>query len=737
MFESWMSALDWRGFLFVVGLWVTAVLAARWVVDRLFPRMRHGDADVPPRFDPSFLYPAPPRVIRQIPRLALPAPKLLAHFNVEYWRRNQRLILGLLLIWLAAILAPFLAPVLNAFQILTGFPLGYYVTAQGVLIIFLGIIVFYAWRAHWLDRFYRPAQSNDKMEKDSAHARRNVIIVVSFTLGIVAIVLVVGFVGAQFGLDESALGWVLMILTIAMYAVIGISNRTRSSDEYYVAGRKIPAIFNGMAIAGDWMSAASFISMAGTLWLLGFEGLAYIIGWTGGYVLLALLLAPYLRKFGQYTIPDFIGARYGGSAARLLAALITVMISFTYVTAQVTGIGLIMNRFLGVNYLLGVMVGLGAVLFCSYLGGMRAITWTQVVQCLVLVVAYLVPVTLLSWRDTGIPLPQLTYGEALKQIVDLEAANQIGNSYVTPFNDWTPYNFFALTLCLMLGTAGMPHILVRFYTVPTVSAARRSVSWAMVFILMLYFTAPAYAAFSRWEVLQNVVGKPITLLPAWATTWSKTDLLKINDENGDGILQFNELKIDPDLVVLATPEIAGLPQIIAALVAAGGLAAALSTADGLLMVIVSALAHDIYTRTLSPGSTSRTRLLAGRLAVFAVALAAALIATRRFAIIVQMVAWVFSFAAATLFPVLVLGIFWKRTNGRGAIAGMLAGAAVTLLYMMLNILDPNFTILGITNVAAGIFGVAVNFAITLAVSWMTPPPPPETTALVESLRQPG
>jgi cation/acetate symporter len=289
----------------------------------------------------------------------------------------------------------------------------------------------------------------------------------------------------------------------------------------------------------------------------------------------------------------------------------------------------------------------------------------------------------------------------------------------------------------MLGTAGMPHILVRFYTVPTVAAARRSVSWAIVFISLLYFTAPAYAAFSRWEVLQNVVGKPIASLPEWTANWSQTGLLKIQDENGDGILEFGELKIDPDLVVLATPEIAGLPQVIAALVAAGGLAAALSTADGLLMVIVSALVHDIYTRTLSPESSSRTRLVAGRIMVVLVALAAAITATRRLGIIVQLVAWVFSLAAATLFPVLVLGIFWKRTTGRGAVAGMLAGLAVTLAYMVLNVLNPNFNVLGITNVAAGIFGVIANLGVTIGVSLATPGPAPETLALVDSLRQPG
>ncbi len=729
-----LESFDWRGFLLIAALWLGVVIIARFIADKLFPRVERQESGAPP-FDPAHLYPAP-RPLRQRVRVTLNAPASFAVFNPAYWRSNLRLIVPLLLIWLAVILAPiFLAPFLNRFQFLTGFPLGYYITAQGALIVFVAIIIFYAWRARILDRAFKsnaaPASSIPSRQ------RRLGAIFILFATGLVLLAAVWGILEAQYGWDANGLGWALLIATLGLYAVIGITNRTRSSDEYYVAGRQIPAFFNGMAIAGDWMSAASFLSMAGTLWLLGFEGLAYIVGWTGGFVLVALLLAPYLRCFGQFTIPDFIGARYGGSMARIIAALITVMISFTYVTAQVTGIGIIMNRFLGVNYLLGVMMGLGAVLFCSYLGGMRAITWTQVAQCVVLLVAYLTPVTLLSLRDTGVPLPQIMYGEALRQIVDLEALNGITNSYVTPFNDWTPWNFLALTLCLMLGTAGMPHILVRFYTVPNVNAARRSVSWAMIFISLLYFTAPAYAAFSRWEVLQNVVGKPIASLPNWTVNWAQSGLLTITDENGDGMLQFSELKIDPDLVVLATPEIAGLPQAIAALVAAGGLAAALSTADGLLMVIVSALAHDVYSRTLVPESSSRSRVLMGRLMVFLVALAAAITATRRLGIIVQLVAWAFSFAAATLFPVLVLGIFWKRANARGAVAGMLAGLLVTLTYMVLNVLNPNITLLGITNVAAGVFGVIANFVVTIAVSLQTKNVSAETTTLVESLRQPG
>jgi cation/acetate symporter len=656
----------------------------------------------------------------------------------EHWRANVRLIVLLLLIWVGVSFVPAIfAPLLNRITLFTGFPLGYYMGAQGSLIVFLGLIAAYAWRVGGLDqRFRAPPRLPASARAGRAATRRIGIIYILFSAGFVLLTLLMGSLEERIGLPANLSGWALLIVTIGIYAVIGVAARARSLDEYFVAGRRIPAFFNGMAIGADWMSAASFISLAGTLWLLGYEGLAYIMGWTGGYVLLALLIAPYLRKFGQYTIPDFVAARYEGHRARVVAAIIGVIISFTYVTAQVTGVGIIMNRFLGVNYLAGVAIGLGAVLFCSYLGGMRAITWTQVAQCIVLLIAYLAPVTILSFRSTGVPIPQIMYGEALQQIARLETAQGITRSYVTPFNDWTRWNFLALMFCLMAGTAGLPHILIRFYSVPDVGAARRSVGWALLFICLLYFTAPAYAAFSRWEILQNVVGKPITAVPEWAVNWSNAGLLAIKDLNGDGILQFDELNISPDLVVLATPEIAGLPHTVAALVAAGGLAAALSTADGLLLVIASALAHDVYARALNPSASARERLLVGRALILLTAAAAAIAATRQLPIIVQLVAWAFSFAAATFFPILVLGIFWKRANGNGAVAGMIAGLVVTLAYMLVNAWNPTINILGITNVAAGIFGMPVNFLVTYLVSKLTAPPSQQAQALVESLRQP-
>ena len=650
-----------------------------------------------------------------------------------YWRRNLRLIAGLLLVWFAASYVPaLLAPWLNQFTVFGGFPLGYYMGAQGSIIVFLALTLVYTWTMTRFDRAFGGGQRKVDHPMRQAVFRRAAGFIV-LLLGVTA-----GFVvlETRFGLPTTVIDWSFMALTVGIYAILGLRNRTTSLDEYYVAGRRIPAIFNGLAIAADWMSAATFISLAGTLWLLGYEGLAYIMGWTGGYVLLVLLLAPYVRKFGQYTIPDLIGARFASHGARVTSAIMATLVSFVYLTAQVTGVGLIMSRFLGVNFLLGVLIGLGAVLFCSFLGGMKAVTWTQVVQGIILILAYLTPVVWLSLQDTGLPLPQLVYGAALEQVGRLEAGLGITNAYTTPFNDWTPWHFLALTLCLMCGTAGLPHILMRFYTTPTVRQARRSVSWALVFITLVYLTIPAYAAFSRWEILKNVVGQPVTGLPEWAVNWANQGLLQFADTNGDGRLGYEELQIHPDLVVLATPEIVHLPHTIAALVAAGGLAAALSTADGLLMVITSVAAHDVYYTTFNRRASPRRRLQVGRIALLLVAVAASLTAVRRLGIIVELVAWAFSLAAATIFPALVLSIFWKRANRQGVIAGMLAGFTVTLAYIVVTQINPDQAVLGIASPAAGIFGMPVNFLVTLLISRLTPPPPPETQLLVDALRRP-
>lgn len=395
-----------------------------------------------------------------------------------------------------------------------------------------------------------------------------------------------------------------------------------------------------------------------------------------------------------------------------------------------------MSRFFGVRFILGVGIGLSAVLFCSYLGGMKAVTWTQVLQAVVLTIAFLVPVSWFALRDTGVPLPQVMYGAAFAPIAQLEAQQGIMRSYVEPYNDWTIWNFLALTTCLMCGTAGMPHILIRFYTTPTVSQARHSVSWALVFILMVYLAIPAYAAFARWDILRDLVGQPIVALPGWAESWEAAGLLRIQDSNGDGRLQLVELQINPDLIVLATPEMVGLPGAVGALVAAGGLAAALSTADGLLIVITSAVAHDIYYGGLRHRSGHTDRLKIGRIAMLIAATLAGLTALQQIGIIVEMVAWAFSLAAATIFPALVLAIFWKRANRYGAIAGMVSGLLVTVAYIVLNLIDRSFTILGIAGPAAGIFGMPVNFLVAVIVSRFTPPPPPEVGELVDALRRP-
>ncbi len=724
----------------------SALAVALLLVDRLFPSMeRTRDARMPSRAGAPDAPGMGPVVAAGeygtgLNQAETPIPYVAPAWLPAYWRATLRVITPLLLIWLLSFTLPaLLAPMLNQLSVLTGFPLGYYMHGQGALLVFILLTAIYTWRMRRLDQRFGldPVEQPQQRSYRWQLLRRYGLFIVGFS----ALIILVGAIDAWLDLPPTLISWFFLLFTIGAYALIGMRARTEQLDEYYVAGRRVPALLNGLATGSDWMSAASFISMAGALFLLGYEGLAYITGWTGGFVLLVLLLAPYLRKFGQFTIPDFIGARYPGSGTRVLSAVVAIIISFTYLTAQVTGVGIIMSRFLGINYMLGVVVGLSAVLLCSFLGGMKAITWTQGVQGIIMIIAYLVPVTWLSLKLTGVALPQLMYGEALRNIEQLEVAQGLGASYTTPFNDWPAANFIALTICLMVGTAGMPHILVRFYTVPTVHESRSSVLWALIWISILYLTAPAYAAFSRWEILQDVVGRAVVDLPAWAANWSRTGLLTIADSigqggNGDGVLQYNELRIDQDLIVLATPEIAGLPATVVALVAAGGLAAALSTADGLLMVIASAVAHDIYHRTLKPDASLSERLWLGRAMIVVAAALATITAVQRLAIIVQMVSWAFSLAAATFFPVLVLGIFWKGTTSQGAAVGMIGGLLVTAAYMALTYAFPSQTLLGISGAAAGIFGMPVNFMLTWLVSQLNPAPSAPSDALVDSLRHP-
>ncbi|HLM52391.1 MAG TPA: sodium:solute symporter family protein [Pseudoxanthomonas sp.] len=571
-----------------------------------------------------------------------------------------------------------------------------------------------------------------------------------YTGGFLAFVIVLA-IAEQLGLPDAWIGYVFMAATIGLYAMIGIMSRTAETDEYYVAGRKVPALFNGMAVGADWMSAASFIGMAGTLYAQGYDGLAFVMGWTGGYVLVALFLAPYLRKFGQYTIPDFLGARYGGNLPRTIGIVCAITASFTYVIAQLYGAGIITSRFLGIDLATGVWVGLVGVLVCSLMGGMRAVTWTQVAQYIILIIAYLVPVVWLSLKVTGNPVPQLAYGEVLQRIGELEEQMVVAQRHVSPFVVNDRVNFIALTFCLMVGTAALPHILMRFFTTPSVREARKSVGWSLFFIFLLYFTAPAYAAFAKLEVYMNVIGQSIARLPDWVASWTQVGLVSICDSptaaetvkgctasgNGDGILQLAELVLNADAVVLATPEIAGLPYVIAGLVAAGGLAAALSTADGLLLTISNALSHDMYYKMVNPNASARKRLAVARILLLGVAAIAAYAASHAPATILSIVAWAFSIAGASFFPALTLGIFWKRANRPGAVAGMIVGFAVTVFYLV-NVkflgMAPWF---GIKDVSAGIFGIPLGFLTIVIVSLMTKEPSQEIKDMVEDLRYPN
>jgi cation/acetate symporter len=591
------------------------------------------------------------------------------------------------------------------------------------------------------------------------------------------------------GVPEQWIGWIFLAATILLYAIIGFVSRTSDMDEFYVAGRRVPAIYNGMATGADWMSAASFIGMAGTLYVKGYEGLAFIMGWTGGYVLVALLLAPYLRKFGQYTIPDFMGARYGGNLARSIAVLGAILASFTYVTAQIYGVGIVTSRFLGIAFETGVFVGLAGILLCSFMGGMRAVTWTQVAQFIILIIAYLVPVVFLSYKVTNLPLPQITYGHVIQQLAERErelaadpaqaearqafaqraqqsearAAQALPQerarllaqahadreqarppvTHTEAFSgaterarDESRRNFLALVFCLMVGTAALPHVLMRFYTTPSVREARESVFWSLFFIFLLYFTAPAYAVFAKYEVYTNLIGTPLDELPGWVASWTKVGMVAVEDINRDGILQLAELSLNPDVIVLATPEIAGLPYVVSGLVASGGLAAALSTADGLLLTIANALSHDLYYKMINPRASTRRRLAITKVLLLGVAGVAAWVASQKPDTILSMVAWAFSIAGACFFPALVLGIFWWRATRQGAVAGMLVGLGVTLGYLI----GVRFLGLekwfGIADVSAGLFGITAGFATIVAVSLLTPEPPRQVRQLVAELRYP-
>jgi cation/acetate symporter len=641
------------------------------------------------------------------------------------------------------------------------------------------------------------------------------------------------------GVPNKTLGYLFLLATIGLYAGIGIMSRTTDLSEYYVAGRRVPAVFNGMATGSDWMSAASFIGMAGGLYLQGYDGLAFIMGWTGGYVLVALFLAPYLRKFGQFTIPDFLGERYGGNIVRTIGVLAAILASFVYVVAQIYGVGLITARFTGLEFGVGVFVGLLGILVCSFLGGMRAVTWTQVAQYIILIIAYMIPVMMLAYKHTGIPVPQVVYGTVLAKVTEREKeltadprelevrgifreraaaldaqikglpgswetgradlvqkaaslkasgapADQIAAAekaiagypaspdaaraawtaarnantaraapprpHATPFpgateeaRDTARLNFLALVFCLMVGTAALPHILMRYYTTPSVKEARRSVFWSLFFIFLLYFTAPALAVLAKFDIYTLLVGDSFADLPAWVAAWTKVDprLLSVVDINMDGIVQLAEITLGQDVIVLATPEIVGLPYVISGLVAAGGLAAALSTADGLLLTIANALSHDVYYKMIDPNASTQRRLMMAKGLLLVVAVIAAYVTSLNPGDILFLVGAAFSLAASAFFPALVLGVFWKRANKAGAIAGMLTGLGVCMFYQITTY--PFFTAMtgykmdlwfGIQPISAGIFGMPAGMLTLIVVSLLTAAPSRSVQEMVENVRYP-
>jgi cation/acetate symporter len=541
--------------------------------------------------------------------------------------------------------------------------------------------------------------------------------------------------------------WTYLIvgLTFAAYIYIGYSNRVRDTRGFYVAGQGVPPLYNGAATAADWMSAASFISMAGMISFMGFDGTVYLMGWTGGYVLLALLLAPYLRKFGKYTVPDFVGDRYYSSTARIVAAIAAIVVSLTYVAGQMRGVGIVFSRFLAVDINTGVIIGMAIVSFFAILGGMKGITWTQVAQYFVLILAYMIPAGAIAWVLTGNPIPQFAF--TFSDIVPRLNALQVDlgfQEYTRPFASKPMIDVVCITLALMAGTAGLPHIIVRFYTVPSVRAARYSAGWALLFIALLYTTAPALAAFARFNLINSLHDKSITEVQQldWVAKWERTGLLKFDDKNGDGVVQLtpaaetSEIVVDRDIIVLSTPEVAGLAPWVVALMAAGGLAAALSTAAGLLLVISSSVAHDLYARLINPGASEKKRLLVGRVMVFVAVLVAGFFGIFPPAFVAQVVAYAFGLAAASFFPVILLGIFDRRTNREGAISGMAAGLAFTLIYITANKYFGMPAWFGISAEGIGTIGMFLNLMVTYGVSRVTAPPPREIQEMVEAVRVP-
>jgi len=581
--------------------------------------------------------------------------------------------------------------------------------------------------------------------------------------------------------DVTQLTYLFVGLSFALYIGIAIWTRAKSTNDFYVAGKGVHPVANGMATAADWMSAASFISMAGLIAFLGKDGSVYLMGWTGGYVVLALLLAPYLRKFGQYTVPDFIGERYYSKTARLVAVVCLIFVSFTYVAGQMRGVGIVFSRFLEVDINIGVIIGMVIVFFYAVLGGMKGITYTQVAQYCVLIFAYLVPAIFISILITGNPVPQLGFGDTLvgTDIYLLDKLDQVTQDL--GFNAYTEniksnIDIFCITAALMFGTAGLPHVIVRFFTVPRVRDARKSAGYALIFIAILYTTAPAVAAFSRINFIDSIQDTSYESSPEWFKNWESVGLIAWQDKNADGVIQYsagealkggrpkytsergeygerklqnesnnsnaNEVYIDRDIMVLANPEIAKLPAWVIALVAAGGLAAALSTAAGLLLVISSSISHDLLKKTFRPDITEKQELFYARCAAAVAIFIAGLFGIYPPAFVAQVVAFAFGLAASTFFPVLFMGIFSKRLNKEGAIAGMISGLLFTLAYIIYfkflytNLNNADYWFLSISPEGIGFVGMIINFAVAIVVSAYTKPPPKEVIEMIEIIRQP-
>ena len=553
----------------------------------------------------------------------------------------------------------------------------------------------------------------------------------------------------------SAQTWTYLLvgLTFFIYIIIAIVSRAGSTKEFYVAGGGINPIANGMATAADWMSAASFLSMTGLIAFMGFSGGQYLMGWTGGYVLLALLLAPYLRKFGKFTVPDFIGERYYSKNARLVALICALFVSFTYVVGQMKGVGVAFARFLNVPFDTGVLIGIGIVFFYAVLGGMKGITYTQVAQFCVLIFAFTVPAIFISLQMTGNPIPQVGFGsKGTDGVYLLEKLNQLsvdlGFDAYTKVNKDNLINMFFITGALMFGTAGLPHVIVRFFTVPRVKDARISAGWALLFIAILYTTAPAVAVFARTNLINTLSETPYKNAPSWFSNWEKTGLLTFDDKNGDGKIQYvsdttnNELKVDQDIIVLANPEIADLPPWVIGLVVAGGLAAALSTAAGLLLVISTSISHDLLKNYLQPNISEKGELFAARVAIAVAVVAAGLAGLNPPGFVAQVVALAFGLAASSFFPAIILGIFDKRMNREGAVSGMITGILFTATYIIYFKPQlggsglPEDYWFGISPEGIGTLGMLFNFIIAILVSRFTAPPPKEVQELTERIRTP-